>query len=314
MKNAATVYITCKRDLPVLFRSLCLYCINFKCALDYPIVLFHDDLNKQDMAQLRVELHKELGYIPNLQFEFLEFKMPEGISADPAKYTVSLNEFWMGYRHMCNFHCWGIYDHPKLKQYEYYWRLDSDSYLLNPILYDVFQHMHNFNYEYAFLAEEDRDVPRVVEGLWETTKEFIDKHNIVPTSLNKYLKDGKWDYNYFYTNFEISKFSFWRSDLYKSYYDAIASTGKIYYGRWGDAPIHWLAVRMFMEDSKVWCVKDIAYQHNNWIKNLSAIPNKDLSNIIKYIDGNDTQGRRGRLIYANERYKSTGIDGVNWHD
>jgi hypothetical protein len=300
--------------MTLLFRSICLLCINFNNKYKYPIVVFHDDLSKQDIANLRVSFHNELGYIPEIKFEILDLSTPPNISLDKSKYYVNLEEFPISYRSMCNFQCWQIYQHEALKKYDYYWRLDSDSYILNEIKYDVFDYMQSNNYEYAFLAEEDRDVPLVVEGLWETTKEFIEKYNIVPTSLNKYLKDGKWDYNYFYTNFEISKFSFWRSDNYKLYYNHINSTGNIFYGRWGDAPIHWLAVRMFMENKQIWCIKDIAYQHNAWIKNLSSIPNKDITSISKYIDGNEKSGRLGRLIFAMERYKNTGIDGVNWCD
>jgi hypothetical protein len=119
----------------------------------------------------------------------------------------------------------------------------------------------------------------------------------------------------FYTNFEIAKFSFFRSKEYMAYFQHLDKTGNFYYKRWGDAPIHWLGVRMLMDPSKVWAVKDITYQHNMWIKNLNAIPNKEVPiHILQMVDGDDNvpQSRRGRLFYAMNRYIKTGLDGCNW--
>jgi len=222
----------------------------------------------------------------------------------------------MGYRHMCRFHSGGIYTDQRLLKYDWYWRLDSDSYLLAPIDYDPFEKMAQNGYEYAFMRDEDKDLERVTEGLWDTTKDFMDKNGIkMPLSLESRLVDGKWDCNNYYTNFEISKFSFWRDPKYMGYFNHLDQTGNFYYKRWGDAPIHWLAVKMLMDESKVWAVNDIAYQHNNWVKNLNVFPDKTIpSDVLQYIDGDEQRGRKARLIYAMNRYRATGIDGCNWGD
>ena len=315
-QNAVIVYMSCKRDVPLLIRSLILLSKNFKYCKDYPIVVFHDDIDAMTQSQIRVSLHSEVGFIPNISFEILKFEMPSHVSSDPSRYSVSLQEFWMGYRHMCRFHSGGIYTDPRLLKYDWYWRLDSDSYLLAPIDYDPFDHMAKNGYEYAYMCDEDKDLERVTDGLWDATVEFMNKNNItMPNALSSRLVDGKWECNNYYTNFEISKFSFWRGEQYMNYFKHLDETGDIYYKRWGDAPIHWLAVKMLMDESKVWAVKDIAYQHNNWVKNLNVYPDKVMpESVLKYIDGNDTQGRRGRVLYAMNRYRQTGIDGCNWGD
>ena len=313
-KNAVIVYMSRMRDVPLLFRSLSLLCLNFKYIKDYPIVVFHDDIDRGTISNLMVALHKKFGFIPQLKFESLVFEMPSWVSDDPNAYSVSLNEFWMGYRHMCRFHSGGIYRDPRLQKYDYYWRLDSDSYIYSPIAYDPFERMETEGLEYAFMCDEDREVPRVAEGLWEETEKFMSGHKI---EMNPYLKgrliDGKWDYDLFYTNFEIAKFSFFRSKDYMAYFDHLDKTGNIYYKRWGDAPIHWLGVRMLMDPTKVWAVRDITYHHNNWIKNLNALPNKSANpEIMEILNGDDY--RKNRLLYALDRYKTTGIDGCNWGD
>jgi hypothetical protein len=93
---------------------------------------------------------------------------------------------------------------------------------------------------------------------------------IIPKSLTKHLKQNEWALDMFYTNFEIAKFSFFRSKNYMSYYNSLDQTGNIYYRRWGDAPIHWLGVHMFLPDTSIWCIKDITYQHGSWVRNISS--------------------------------------------
>lgn len=314
-QNAVIVYMSCTRDLPLLFRSLVLLCKNFSRVNDYPIVIFHDDISKTDMSQLFVALHREVGFIPSIKFEILEFKMPDGVSTDPSMYTVPLSQFWMGYRHMCRFHAGQIYRDERLLRYDWYWRLDSDSYMLSPIPYDPFERMAQSGYEYAYMCDEDKDVRECAVGMWDSTKEFMQKHGISSPSLESRLVNGEWDLSNFYDNFEIAKFSFFRSERYMAYFDHMDATKNFYYRRWGDHNMHWLGVRMLMDDSKVWAVKDMAYQHNNWVKNLNVFPDRQIpDDILRYIDGDETRGRRGRLIYAMNRYRSTGIDGCNWGD
>jgi alpha 1,2-mannosyltransferase len=293
---------------------------NWKYAQQYPVLVFHDDLNRVAMSSLMVALHRELGFMPKINFEELKWEMPSWVSPDPSKYTTSLNEFWMGYRHMCRFYSGGIYRHPSMAQYDWYWRLDSDSYILSPVDYDPFQRMADNGYEYAYMGDTDeKDLPRVCMGLWDTTMDFMKKNGI---SMSKQLKehsleDGKtWDHTMYYTNFEIGKLSFFRGNDYMAYFDHLDQTGQIYYNRWGDNVIHWLGVNMLMDESKTWAVKDMTYQHNNWLRNLSSLKDGKVSDdILRYVDGDSNpKGRRARLLYALDRYAKTGIDGCNWSD
>jgi hypothetical protein len=314
-QNAVIVYMSRTQDAPLLFRSIVLLYQNFKYAASYPVVVFHDDITAMTIANLRIQWHQALGYIPNIRFEELKFSFPAGFKFDPAKVDpeTPLTEFWMGYRHMCRFHSGEIYKDPRLLQYDYYWRLDSDSYLISRIDFDPFEHMAQNDLEYAYMCDEDGEVPRVAKGLGETTIDYAKRVGSLD-KLSPRLKDGKWNYELFYTNFEIAKFSFFRSPQYQSYYDHLDATGNFYYQRWGDAPVHWLGVRMFLPDSKVWAVKNIAYQHNNWVKNLNAVNEPEFENTLKWVDGNATQGRQGRIRYAWNRYKNGGPDGTNWGD
>ena len=311
-ENAAIIYMSRMRDIPLLHRSLSLLCMNFKHIRDYPIIIFHDDITKPAVANLTVGLHRQFGFIPNLRFELLKFEMPSWISTDESRYTVPLSEAWMGYRHMCRFHSGLIYRDERLLKYDWYWRLDSDSYIYSQIGYDPFERMKNGGFEYAYMCDEEGDIPRVVEGLWDETLRFMEESNL---SINDYLKgrlvEGKWNCNMFYTNFEIAKFSFFRSKEYMSYFDHLDRSGGIYYKRWGDAPIHWLGVRLFMPPEKVWAVKDITYHHNGWIRNMSSLANKQIpQSVMQILEGDEY--RKNRLIHGMNRYATTGMDHLNW--
>ena len=315
-ENAVIIYMSRMRDVPLLYRSLSMLCLNFKYVKEYPIVVFHDDIDKPTIANLLVELHKKVGFIPNIKFEFLKFELPEGISEDPSKYTIPLSEAWMGYRHMCRFHSGGIYRDSRLLKYDYYWRLDSDSYLYSPIEYDPFEYMKTNDKEYAYMSTEDGEVPSVVQGLWEETEKFMKTHNIpMSKDLQDSIVDGKWSCRLFYTNFEIAKFSFFRGEKYMAYFDQLDETGNLFYKRWGDAPIHWVGVKMLLDPAKVWAVKEITYQHNAWIRNFDALPNKEIpENILVLVDGSPEQhySRKERLLFGLNRYRAGGSDGLNW--
>jgi len=310
--NSCIVYLTCLNHIPLLIRSVILLHKHWKYANKYPIIIFHDDLSSVNISQFNVEIFNHLGYIPNILWNKIQFSVPPHISTDESKYLIKMKDAWLGYRHMCNFQSYGIYD-TVVGNYDYYLRLDSDSYLLSDIDYDMFEYMQDNDLVYGYLSQEETEVDSMCVDLWHTTEEFMKKSGVDRSIIDGHLEGKDWDKSTFYTNFEISRVDTFKNSQYKSYYDCLDSTGKIYYNRWGDAPIHWLGVRMFVPDNKVWCIKDVAYQHNMWIKNLSAIKRvngvpTNIDNLTKYID----PGRKSRFDYAWDRHLSTGADGVNW--
>lgn len=276
MKNGIIIYMSRQRDVPLLFHSLYLLYKNFNAKYKYPVIVFHDDIQMITRSQILLELNKAFGFVPNIKFEELIFKFPDHVSQDPSLYTVSLSQFPIGYRHMCRFHSGEIYRHSSLMQYDWYMRLDSDSFILSPVDFDIFDHMEENGYEYSYMETEIDEPQFVVEELWDTTKRFIAENRISMEYLNSRLKNGEWDNTMFYTNFEAAKFSLFRGD-YMKYYEFLDKTGNMYYKRWGDAPIHWLGVRMFLPDDKIWCVKNIAYQHGSFIRNAKCINPSDIN-------------------------------------
>ncbi|MFX0072857.1 MAG: hypothetical protein ACFFAO_17405 [Candidatus Hermodarchaeota archaeon] len=254
--NAVIIYLSRKQDIKDLKKSLNLLDKYFNKKYTYPIIIFHDDFSDEDKNFF-------LDKYPNLKFEYIKFKIPPWIDRNkifPGN---------IGYNHMCRFFSGELFKHKAIKKYEWYWRLDSDSFFHSKIKYDIFKYMEKNNYIYGYLGERLlKDSPDFVIGLWELTEKYIKNKDINPKYLHEYLDEGgKWDRSLYYTNFEVSNLNFWRSDEYQDYYNVIDKNGGIYYNRWGDASIHLLAVSVFVDKNKVYCFKDIDYSHQDFRPN-----------------------------------------------
>jgi alpha 1,2-mannosyltransferase len=272
--NAVIVYLvgTKLEDILDLKFSLASLDKNFNNQFKYPIVLFHENLDDATIKEI-------CGLTSSiLQFEKVIFKIPDFLNK--KEIPESYLGFSIGYRHMCRFFSGIFFNHPALEAYDWYWRLDTDSYLLRKIKYDVFSFMSQKHYEYGYITMP-QEHPEVIKGFWEFTKKYIQENKIQPTFLEKFMDHGSWDRRHYSTNFEISNFNFWRTEPYKSYFNAIDRFGGIYNYRWGDAPIHSLAIYMFMPKYKTHKFNDVSYCHQNFI-NLPSTP-KILKRFHEYL-------------------------------
>jgi mannosyltransferase len=60
---------------------------------------------------------------------------------------------------------------------------------------------------------------------------------------------------------EIADLDFWRSKPYEDYFNHLDRAGGFFYERWGDAPVHSIALGLFEDASKIHWFKDIGYNH-----------------------------------------------------
>lgn len=257
--KAAIIYLSgsTPQDIADLKLSLSHLDINFNNQFKYPVIIFHEDFGESRMQEIQKATHS------NLQFEKVEFKIPDFVDRTeiPESYPPP---FTMGWRHMCRFFAGIVSHHPSLKGYDWYWRLDTDSFLLGKINYDVFRFMQEHNYKYGYIAILT-DPPEVVSGLWDFTKKYIEENKIQPTFLNKFTPNGIWNRQYYYTNFEITRLDFWRSEKFMKYFNYLDRTGGIYKYRWGDHVMHTLAISTFIPEKQVHKFSDIAYKHQGFV-------------------------------------------------
>jgi len=237
-----------QNDIDMLNKSLSLVRLNLLAAIKGPvdIIIFHEK-SFDSSYQKKVHQPNECGVI----FQEVNFILPDYdnkikekiLTICPHPSETSRPGFSMGYRYMCDFFSGSLYEQKLLKNYSYYIRLDTDSFILSKIKYDLFEWMEDKKCEYGFiLPAVGRDHPKVVEGLWNQTSKYILENNIKTQKSINNIPDGQ----FYYTNFEIGKVSsFSEGSKYYEFYKFLKSTGNIFIKRWGDAPIKYLGVNLF---------------------------------------------------------------------
>lgn len=66
---------------------------------------------------------------------------------------------------------------------------------------------------------------------------------------------------HFWSNFEIADMSFWRSQAYEDYFNHLDRAGGFFYERWGDAPVHSIALGLMEDKNKIHFFDDVGYRH-----------------------------------------------------
>ncbi|AGO13612.1 AaceriAGL267Cp [[Ashbya] aceris (nom. inval.)] len=169
------------------------------------------------------------------------------------------------YRHMCRFESGFFWRHPALDDYDWYWRVEPGTKLYCDIDYDVFHWMQVHDKLYGFTISI-HEFESTIPTLWETTRQFVKEHpDYLPKdNMQDFVSNdhGK-TYNlcHFWSNFEVASLNFWRSKPYREYFDHLDKAGGFFYERWGDAPVHSIAVSLFLPKDKIHFFNDIGYYH-----------------------------------------------------
>jgi len=135
--------------------------------------------------------------------------------------------------------------------------------------YDVFRFMELNDKTYGFVINI-YDSPDSIRTLWPTTLEYLAMFPdaVHPNSAIEWLTDSTrrprhnliangYSTCHFWSNFEIGNLNFWRSDRYQSYFNYLDRQGGFFYERWGDAPVHSVALGLFEDKNKIHWFHDI---------------------------------------------------------
>lgn len=172
----------------------------------------------------------------------------------------------IAYRHMCRFFSGLFYQLEELKKYKYYWRIEPDVEFRCSINYDPFKAMRLENKVYGFTLAP-LELHTTIPTLWKNTLEYMKKYPKRIAKDNNFMfltDDGGKTFNmcHFWSNFEIGDLDFFRSDAYTHFFNYLDHKGGIYYERWGDAPIHTLAVSILLPHNKLKFFSNTGYFHS----------------------------------------------------
>jgi mannosyltransferase len=169
----------------------------------------------------------------------------------------------ISYRKMCRWNSGLFYKHPIMEDMEYYWRVEPKVHFFCDVDYDVFRYMQDNNKTYGYTVTL-YDAPQSIPTLWPETEKFLAQHPeyLHPNNAMPWLTDSQrrpihnqqangYSTCHFWSNFEIGDLKFWRSQAYEDYFNWLDRAGGFFYERWGDAPVHSIALALFEDSSKI---------------------------------------------------------------
>ncbi|KAF0979970.1 hypothetical protein FDP41_001123 [Naegleria fowleri] len=254
-KKGVIVYLLHESEITNYLRSITLLHQNFNQKHKYPILVFYDrSLQEGLLNQVKLKTKAISSEVP-LEYYFVKFEIPS--HWDPIKQPVKV-QWSLGYKCMIRFYFKEIFELPVIQQYEYYWRLDTDSFILEELKYDPFEKMRQNNFAYGTIAL-DEDGGEVVAGMTTMIQEYI-KTKPTNATLNSYTPDTKMVYN----NFEVVKIDRFLDRNVLDFVEYIDKSNNIFIRRWGDAPLRYAELNLFFDWKKevhIFC--DIKYEHSH---------------------------------------------------
>ncbi|KAG2020304.1 alpha-1,2 mannosyltransferase KTR1 [Coprinopsis cinerea AmutBmut pab1-1] len=271
--NATFVMLCRNEELQGVLSSIRQIEDRFNRDHDYPWVLLNDkpfdeEFKRRVSVITKAPVH--FGFIPPEIWNQPDSIDEERAAAGRAKLKAEgiIYAESVPYRNMCRFNSGFFYRHELLKPYRYYWRVEPNVDYFCNLNYDPFEFMERNNKTYGFtisLLEWHQTIPT----LWDSVKEFIEANPqfVHPNNaMNFVSNNGGKTYNqcHFWSNFEIADMDFWRGEAYSKFFDFLEEKGGFYYERWGDAPVHSIAVSLFAPKDSIHYFYDIGYRHDSF--------------------------------------------------
>lgn len=170
------------------------------------------------------------------------------------------------------------------------WDLVADSYSTvrgdNADRYGRIDKITDQNFEK--LVEKDLNLKTFLEKEGKTDKDLADLKDSehirdifteayeLPDLYPDRFDDEVYNLCHFWSNFEIARTDLFLSKEYQAYYNFLEEAGGFYKERWGDAPVHSLAVAMLLDRSELHYFRDIGYKHTTVGHCPNNAPNKQL--------------------------------------
>ena len=267
--NACILILARNSDLDGVLHSLKSFEANFNSKYKYPYVFLNDkefSSTFKEQVQSATVSKVEFGKVPVEHWSY-----PDHVDQRKAKQArEKMKDVLYGssesYRFMCRYFSGFFYRHELVQKYDWYWRVEPDVDFYCNIDFDPFVFLSKNNQKYAFTISKI-EIDATIPSLFQTVNEFIHKYpNLINLNngLDFLLKSGNYYSKcHFWSNFEIASFSLYRSEQYEKFFEFLDLTGNFFYERWGDAPVHTLAVGLFLDLDQVHYFENIGYRHDD---------------------------------------------------
>ena len=122
---------------------------------------------------------------------------------------------------------------------------------------------HNYKYGYKIIKGDEYFV---TIGLNEFVENYIQRFRLLNHTLfndwNKYHPNRRHQPLIYYNNFEVVHVQSFLTEEVLDFAKNVDQSYQIYQSRWGDAPLRYATVNLFLNTSKdVWNFCDLVYKH-----------------------------------------------------
>ena len=300
--NPCIVYLAqnTKKDLQygrdsrsMLEKSLDLLYLNYNNQFKHPIIIFHEGDFKISDQEAVIKGREEI------KFQEIQFELPSFLD------LKEIPEMWdgifgMGHRHMCRFYGLLIFDILRDMGYDWFFRMDDDSFIHSKINYDLFQYMMDHGYDYGYRVDI-QEPQRTSYGFSETVLAYLKSERIKPYTffdhfvssqkvnrdisswkgklksmigagidkiankinydLNGWPAPTEWDRWGYYNNFFITRIDFWHQPDVQPFLHHFDRIGGGYKYRWNDLIMQSVVVQIFLPKERVYKFTDWTYEH-----------------------------------------------------
>lgn len=279
--NATIVALVRNQELSAIRRTIRKFEKSFNSKYHYPYTFINDEPFSQrfkDKIALTTDAPINFVVIPRELWEkpkFIDETREQEAMDIMAKNNIAYAKK-ESYHNMCRFYLGNMYNVPELKEYKYYWRIEPGVDFFTNLDYDVFKYLQRTEKIYGFTVNL-YDIEDTVATLWPETINFLNQGDnykyVNPNGAHQWLLEDKqnpkkntvaggYSTCHFWSNFEIGDMDFFRSPAYSEWFRYLDSTGKFYYERWGDAPVHSVGLALFADKKDIHWFRDIGYEHD----------------------------------------------------
>lgn len=185
------------------------------------------------------------------------------------------------YHFMCRYFSGFFMHHPLLTGFDYYWRVEPGVRFYCELAADPFATLRDKGAVYGWNIARV-ELMDTVPNLWPSVIRFLHEHPALLHPRNSLramapqfrgLSDqgpevtvlaAPYSGCHYWDNFEIGALEFFRSKPYQALFAALDATGGFFLERWGDAPVHSIAVSALTDGrAAIHRFEDIGYRHGD---------------------------------------------------
>ncbi|GFZ52165.1 hypothetical protein JCM24511_09938 [Saitozyma sp. JCM 24511] len=193
----------------------------------------------------------------------------EAMRAGVKELDPFFSDVWPGYHSMCRFFSVAVFRHPRIRQLDYYMRMDTDSFMPHELAYDPIAMAFERDLKYLGRVVMD-DAGEACHGMWDFVEDFTNSHEGLADRL---ARNGmripapsperlQAPISTYYNNFEVVHVpSFNRPDVAEWISSLDTYWRGFYVHRWGDAGLRRVTASMFFEPEAVRVLCSFDYFH-----------------------------------------------------